>query len=401
MNPERYVPVARAITLTVVILALVALSWWYLYIGRQQSSIDEVAAGRGFGSAIPTFEAPGGSTFNNLLGSLPAVSSGNEKKRPRLSQVHAAPVAGFRLSSTSIQYMDRSGYLYTADLEYERVARTTNTLIPRVYKALLGSDAMFGFAFDEGGEAEAFVGVMGKATSTGVLPGIQTRSLGNSVRAAAATDGGLLTLVENPGGGTSLVASRFDSTSPELILRSAISAWNIETAGERIALVEKSGTGLPASAYEIVDKELTLLVKDAPGLTLRLREGSGALLFGTDTGVLSLSVRTDEERPVSLKTIAEKCVWAPEDTENPLAYCAVPVEIPSERFLDDWYRGAVRTRDSWWRIDASDASVKEVYSPPDIALGLDVANPQVDPSGEHIVFQNKYDESLWVLRTRE
>ena len=402
MNPTRYVPIARAVTLFIVFGALIALVWWYLYIGREQASIDEIAAGRGFGSAIPTFEAPGGSTFNNLMGALPAsVSQGEEKRRPRLSQVHAAPVAGFRLSSTSIQYMDRSGYLYTADLEAERVARTSNTLIPRVYRAFLSDEAVFGFWFDEGGEAEAFVGVMGKATTSGSLPAIQTRPLGSSVRAAASARGSLFSLIEEPGGGTALVKSRFDSTSPELLLRSGIGAWNIDAAGSRVALIEKPASGVPGSAYQVIKGERELLVKNVPGLTLKLRESSGTFLYGVDAGTLSLYVRTERERLVPLRTIAEKCVWAPEETENPLAYCAVPSDVSSEAFLDDWYRGAVRTRDSWWRIDASDASVKEIYSPPDVALALDVANPQVDPSGKHIVFQNKYDETLWVLRVRE
>ena len=112
MNPERFLPAARIFAIVVVVGALIALAAWYIYIARAGDTIEETNAGRGLGGAVPSFEGSGGSTFGNLLGELPTEARADEKPRPRLSQVHPAPVSGFRLSSTTVQYMDRSGYLF-------------------------------------------------------------------------------------------------------------------------------------------------------------------------------------------------------------------------------------------------------------------------------------------------
>lgn len=401
MHPERYIATLRIIVLVFVVAVLAGLGFWYLYIDGVEEGIEETSAGRGFGGAVPAFEGSAGSTFGNLLGEMPASEETPEAKvRPRLSQIHAAPVSGFRLSSTSIQFMDRSGYLYTADLATDRVLRTTNTLIPRVYRAILGDDALAGIAFDEGGEGRAFVGTLVVATSTRALPTIAIRELGGGVLDMQPHGESLLSLVSDPSGGSALVSSAYDGSSPQRLVDSGIAGWRIVTNGERIALIERAGTGIPGSAYEIAGNVRVPLLRDVPGLTALLGPGD-SLLYGSDVGTLALFARTDEVRQVPLRTVAEKCAWLPVETENPLAFCAVPETIESRTFLDSWYRGEVQTVDSWWRIDASDGSTKAVYRAEEEGIPLDVYNPQVDPGGNHIVFQNKYDETLWLLRINE
>ncbi len=404
MNPERIVPIARGITIAVVLLALVGLVVWYVYIGSRQQNIEEVSVGRGFGGGIPTFEAPGGSTFGNLLGALPAQDgeTADARTRPRLSQIHAAPVAGFRVSSTTVQYMDRSGYLYTADLATEMVVRTTNTLIPRVAQVWLDDTGIVGFVYDEGGELSAFAGTLDTSTTTGALPTIMTRSLGNSVLAAGNVGSALLTLIEEPSGGASLIESAFDSTEPQLRARSAIRSWDIAAVTGRVALIEKSGSGIPASAYVVEDGALQPFIQDVPGLTLALRPSSDTYLYGADAGSVSLfAVHGTTTNVVPLRTIADKCAWSPIETENPLAYCATPTALQTNTFLDSWYRGELLTRDGWWRVDATDGSAQPVFAADSVEITFDVYNPHVDPSGTYIVFQNKYDETLWALRITE
>ena len=399
MNPERFLPAARIFAVVLVLGALIALAAWYFYIARAGDTIEETNAGRGLGGGIPSFEGSGGSTFGNLLGELPTEAKADETPRVRLSQVHAAPVSGFRLSSTTVQYMDRSGYLFSASLSKETVVRTTNTLIPRVAHTILGDEAFLGFAYDEGGDARAFVGVLEAATSSRTLPSIAIKDLGDTVVGASPAGETLLTLVSEPDGGGSLIESDYDGSSPRLLARSAIDGWTIESAGERVVLVERSASGVPSSAFEIRAGQFVPLINDTPGLSVRL--GTDAYLYSTDAGTPALYAVSSTTRPLPLKTVADKCAWLPLAIENPLAFCAVPDAIESRTFLDDWYRGETRTRDSWWRIDATDGSTKEVFSSPDEGILLDAYNPQVDPSGSYIVFQNKYDETLWVLRINE
>jgi hypothetical protein len=116
-----------------------------------------------------------------------------------------------------------------------------------------------------------------------------------------------------------------------------------------------------------------------------------------------------------IKTISEKCVWAPSNAPQSgapgghsvaqnviagkelVAYCAVPVSPVSGTYLRDWYRGAVHSEDSWWKVDVSAGTVERIFSP-DANLSLDVENPSIDGNGSYIAFMNAADKSLWMLR---
>ena len=110
-----------------------------------------------------------------------------------------------------------------------------------------------------------------------------------------------------------------------------------------------------------------------------------------------------------IQTIADKCTWAPTSPEAPqgkpgdlIAYCGVPQTIPSQQFLDDWYKGIVHTSDEFYEVDASAASTTLLYNPQgDTSASLDVEDPSVDPSGQYLAFINAADQSLWVLRIEQ
>ena len=160
---------------------------------------------------------------------------------------------------------------------------------------------------------------------------------------------------------------------------------------------------------------------NAPGLTFLPNASSTALIYGTsERGSLSLFARTREDATavsIPIKTVADKCVWSTEtptaaqSTTTPkissksapivkplIAYCAVPQFVTSNTFLNDWYKGAIHTSDSWWRVDVSSGTVELLLSPSATNQSIDVKNPIMDASGKYISFMNTTDNTLWLLR---
>jgi len=157
---------------------------------------------------------------------------------------------------------------------------------------------------------------------------------------------------------------------------------------------------MPGGAYEMGKSGLTLLMGPLPGLVVLPKASSTALLWSTSSGgTLSLSARSGPDAtPIvfSLKTVASKCTWgSPRAINQNLVYCAVPRSLARGAFLDAWHQGRLHTVDAWWQLDTSSGASQALYA---MEETLDVRNPQIDPGGTWIAFQDGRDESLWVLR---
>jgi hypothetical protein len=197
------------------------------------------------------------------------------------------------------------------------------------------------------------------------------------------------------------VSTNWSGAKEKTLFSSPIEGWHLLTPGNgTVVLLQDPLDGEEGYAYTLTGGTLSLLA-EGPGLTVLPRASSGALLFGASAnGTLSLFAQSAAARtPVLLpiRTIADKCAWAP--GAAPIAYCGVPQSVPSQQFLDDWYKGIVHTSDEFYAVDASAASTTLLYNPQgDTSASLDVEDPSVDPSGQYIAFINAADQSLWVLR---
>jgi hypothetical protein len=164
-------------------------------------------------------------------------------------------------------------------------------------------------------------------------------------------------------------------------------------------VAQKPSDGVMGYAFTINNSALQSLVS-APGLSILPRTGSTALIYSDSTsGSVSLFAQTSASTsPIRLpiSTLAEKCVWAP--GHDLIAYCAVP-QTPetANDYMEAWYRGAMHTSDSWWRVDVSAGTAESLFTP-DSSISLDVEHPVIDPTDSYIAFMNAADKSLWMLR---
>lgn len=401
MNVEKSIKYAGGIA---ILLLVAGLFWWYVMLQGKTESIEAVQDARGFSVGIPSFAGSRGSTAANIAGigrgtafsefvgigrgeraedSATTRTSGETQSAPRLFQVSTSPVAGSAILGDTLRYVERAtGHVFDVILGTNDVRRITNTLTPRTYEARIGAgERVFKRFLTEAGTTYA-VGTISTTTEEGYSKLNMTDLPPLRAIAVRPDRTDILAIpVDRP----ALVRIATTSSTLAAVPHAMHILW-----GENIVLVEHAGSGVWGSAFEI-EKDLQPLLTNIPGLTMTLGP-KGAYLYSSDDGIrvrLFLKSAADAAPiEIPLATVAEKCVMGTS------VYCAVPKELP-RYYLDEWYRGAFHSSDSWYRIDMT-GNVEVLVD--DENRGIDVEMPQLDPKEQFLVFTNARDKSLWSLR---
>lgn len=448
-----------------VVLILGAFTGWYFFINTQtQATIandvargySQAPSGGGSGGSAITEAAPGPQTFTSndssrsgkgalsrlwgaITGRGTGISDPNApsfeqgvgefgyggdsqagelapklaaKSPPRLWHVEKRPVAGMAFvkngSSERLRYVERAtGYIFEADPVTGTTVRLTNTLIPRVYEALVTEKGgVVGRSLDEAGNTTAFVGFIATSTddlnATSSARALITADLPKRIaRISVNPKTDALFYLTSDGSGVAGIRSEWNGTKSARIFTSSIVHWHPWWLSDgRMILVQAATDSVPGFAYALKDGVLEPILRAIPGLTLLPREG-GALLYGqSSNGVLTMFTRISANTtaiPLSIKTIADKCVWA--TGKEFVAYCGVPRGLVPQNFLDGWYRGALHSSDALWRVDANAGNAEMLYTP-EAGNPLDVTRPTTDSAGYYIALINASDQSLWLLRIK-
>ena len=336
-------------------------------------------------------------------------------KTPRLWRVTKTPVAGFEFAtSTSVLYFSEraTGYIFRTDVLSGEILRRTNTLVPKTYEALLSRNggAIYRSINDTTGAVQTFTGVIGSSTTAnlGTLLGINLKN--NIFALDANPDSKTIFYLLADGGqtiGVTMPWTEGKTGKEKQVFSSSIASWRpYALADGRLLVMEKPQDGAVGYAYEILaDGSLKPLVRAAPGLTFLPIANSSTFIFGTsENGSLALYAKTSTTTyALPVKTVADKCVWAPftpasgkKPASDLVVYCAVPSDVSSKNFLQNWYMGALHTSDSWWRLNLTTRRAEKIFS--EGSANIDVVDPTIDSTGGVLAFKNGYDGALWVLR---
>ncbi len=136
-------------------------------------------------------------------------------------------------------------------------------------------------------------------------------------------------------------------------------------------------------------------------VALRTKMSSGTLSYAYSFDISSKSLRKAGVSAGGISpqtgTLAEKCVEA----EDAL-YCAIPNYWPSGNYPDVWYKGLVSTEDYIQKIDTAKDIFYNVADLSEISgQKIDVTDIMLSPDETHLVFRNKIDGYLWMLRIVE
>lgn len=399
----------------VIVIVLGGLVGWYFFLHVPQTKEEAIDAARGLGSSIVSFT--GGSTQKNISTIITGGGSTTTSATSSspLWQVDKTPVAGMnfvkRATSTTIDYVQRAnGYVFRADPVEKSVVRVTETLMPKIYDAVISPNgSVIARSLDDAGLITTFTATVG-ATTSKASTSTDQNSLNGTYLAksiqhlvSSPTAQSIFYIAPNISGGVDGFTSPWNGTKPKKIFSSTITHWIPQWLSDgRLIITEGAVDDLPGYAYSVAqDGSLTLLVGNVPGLTFLPHASSKAVLYGSSAGgILTLFAQgATSTKPTALEiqTIADKCVWLA--GKSLIAYCAVPTTPPKGKFLDQWYRGLIHTSDSWWKIDVQNGVALELYSPKHSdGVDLDVERPIIDPSGNYITFINASDKSLWMLK---
>jgi len=406
----------RMAAIAIIVIAVGGLLGWYYFLHKAEVQTSTQNAEAGYDTAAPTFEGSTGSTYENTvstLGEVPGISSASSTSR--LWEVSEVPVAGFGWQSgtaPTLYFVERSsGYVFDAQTRSRSVTRLTDTLRPKIYQASITLDgSVLERSVDDTGSLITFTGAVGSTTQADVSDSASSSAsdligsdLPTGITAIAADPAYDTLYYAIPGSsGVTLVSTNWTGEKEKQLFSSAIEGWQLFAPGDGTLVFQQDALdGVEGYAYQLQKSGSLSLIAEAPGLTVLPHASSTALIFGSSSsGSLSLfvqsSAKASPER-VSIGTVADKCAWAP--GASLIAYCGAPQTIPSQQFLDDWYKGLVHTADKFYEIDASAGSTTLIYDPSgDTNAQLDVEDPSVDPSGQYIAFINAKDQSLWVLQ---
>ena len=214
----------------------------------------------------------------------------------------------------------------------------------------------------------------------------------------AVSSTGLLTVASGVNGST-VSSVRPDGTRSSELFTTPLSSIRVSFAGKNQYLVYTKPTASLSGDAFLVDGagHFSLISGPLAGLVaLASPSGKWVLVSHSLAGAMQMGLVNTETKvsvPLPVSTIADKCVWANNDSA---VYCGIPVSPPFGDYPDDWYQGAAHFSDRIWKIDTAGRYAQLVLDfNKETDSSLDAEALAVDPLNTVLVFVNKNDRSLW------
>lgn len=336
---------------------------------------------------------------------------------PRLRKISNEPVAGaaiFNIGTTSmVRFVEKgTGNVYEVRSDSVAIARLTNTTIPKIIRAFWlpnGSGFLAQTLTTENEVVETSFVKLNKnvasttnesltpfSTTIGKLPtGIKEITI--------KPDGSKIFYYVLSGQGSNWFVSNPDGTGSSLVMASPLTEWLPKwVSGNLLMLQNKSSSESAGYTYsfDVQNKTLKKVGFGAVGLS-SVPNADGSLNLISSGGSVPQLFLVDNKnatsKALSINDLADKCVWTKD--KNPSSYCAIPNQLPNGNWPDVWYKGLVSTEDSIIKVDMD---IGVFYNISDLSSEsnrkIDVIDPNLSPDGTHLIFRNKIDGFLWMLR---
>ncbi|OHA92317.1 MAG: hypothetical protein A3J09_02465 [Candidatus Zambryskibacteria bacterium RIFCSPLOWO2_02_FULL_51_21] len=392
----------------IAILLLAFFAWFFL--GRDKT----VPAGEAVMNLLPfgSGENLGESGITNQESGI-GITVGEEKifdeqgvPTSNLFRLSDASVAGMiafaRGGQTVVRFVERAtGHIYEtalpkdkalAPLEKKKISINT---LPKVYEAYFRPDGNMVLLrmLEDGSDAQKNL-VLNLAATTSTA--VNVRGVLGSIAVGQGntlfyTELGSKTVVSSPFGGTVKTLYSFPFTD-----------WRVSPAGTGLLLEAKPSAEAPGFAYILsAAGSLTRILGSLSGLSAVSNAAGTSVLYsynnGSEIKLFARNLRTGAEVEISPATLAEKCVWSAKESSK--VFCGAPNSSPSADEPDGWYAGATHFSDYIWTSDSITEISKLLASPLDeFGIDIDVYKPMLSPAEDYLLFINKRDMSLWVLK---
>jgi len=325
-------------------------------------------------------------------------------------QISKEPVAGAvwiektEDSPEIVRYAERAtGHIYDFDMETISSSRTTNTTVPKLYRALFTNSAtkLIGQYLKDNSTIETFSSDINKETGEVV----ETSLLDQNIQdlEVSPDEDNLVYVINNTSGSRILLSDTLNRTVKE-VYSSRFSEWLVSWINGSNVLISTKPSGLVEGfvyKLNINSGNISKLITQENGLLASVSPSEKYILYSHSlankkVGLFLKNTSSGDNTFLPISTFPEKCVWSPNET---YIYCAVPVSIPSGVYPDDWYKGKTLFSDEVWVIETSDGNPYELFAPnKEGYTPVDATELKLSKSGDFLLFKNKIDLTLWGLR---
>lgn len=348
--------------------------------------------------------------------------------RPRLYELHKLPVAGVGFIETgrgvyhtvATRYVEKSlGNIFETPLENYVETRLVNETRPRIVEALWGNagkSVVLRYLDEDGSTILSRILNIGpsvnlSATAVEVGSFIKTEEvfLPDFIPFMSVSEDESDALFYLESGKTASAGSvtTFENRGSSRVFNSSFTEWLPQFPNKSVVTLTTKPSGeVPGYLYFLDQKtkSSTKILDGINGLTTLTNHDARLVLYSkTENGAPLLSVyntSTRESLSLGLKTLPEKCAWGRQNFN--LAYCAVPRNIPSANYPDQWYQGLISFSDDLWEIDINTMAKRKIMTPLDFdAPSLDIINPTLSSDDAYLAFINKPTGAPWVFRIGE
>lgn len=169
-----------------------------------------------------------------------------------------------------------------------------------------------------------------------------------------------------------------------------------------ITVTTKASYAAPGYMYTINPsrKDFRKVMGGIRGLTTLTSPDGRKVLYSNNTMSINIyDVASLSTKSISIKTLAEKCVWT-NDSSN--IYCAVPkFGSNGSQYPDTWYQGEVSFSDDIWKINVESGTATRIFDPTNQGNEqIDAIKPSLNTNGDYLFFVNKIDSYLWGLELK-
>ena len=335
----------------------------------------------------------------------------------KLTLIVSEPVAGARFitgvdGKTTVRYVEqKTGDVYEYSLATKTSERILQQTLLGVRSALWtksGENVVLRFLKEE--DDDLIIKTYAVPLKN-VLSASSTASVGKFLPddlpeiVVSRTDTEQVIYLQKNKGDSFIMSENLDNVGErQQLFASPFSEWLVEWVKDGlVVLTTKPSYDIEGYSYFVNTENGTIkkILGKIKGLTVLTNPDATKLLYAkSGKNVFDLvvyDIETKTETVLELNTFPEKCVWGIENAN--LLYCAASNFSDNNNLPDDWYKGKVSFFDEIWIINTETEKTGVLTSLKKFAKdGIDVTGISLSPEEDRLLFTNKKDSALWMLK---
>jgi hypothetical protein len=201
---------------------------------------------------------------------------------------------------------------------------------------------------------------------------------------------------------SNIYTSNFDKTAQKLVATLYFNDFLLDpiSSTEILVTTKASQTALGYSyILNTTTGVLSKILGDVPGLLVKVSPDKKYYIYSQSEpsrpSFHIYNTTTKQTSLVPIDTLPEKCVFSQKNTDE--MYCFGALSYKTGQYPDDWYKGKLFNIESLYKVNLATNTVFILYNFESDNLTFDVINPQLTFNDGFIVFENKYDLTLWSI----